>query len=168
MARHGDDLVREERPVGAIADEIADNVGAPELPPVDAIERSTGDARSGDDELVAGDVLRKLSGTKRDVLPRARFVNASTALNMCPALRPDGLKGGIVGWDGQVEDDARLVVAVARTAAAYGAEILTHVDAVSLGDGRATLRDEDGEFAITAEHIITRSVRVASAWIMSR
>ena len=65
--------------------------------------------------LVAGDVLRKLSGTKRDVLPRARFVNASTALNMCPALRPDGLKGGIVGWDGQVEDDARLVVAVART-----------------------------------------------------
>jgi glycerol-3-phosphate dehydrogenase len=105
--------------------------------------------------LVAGDVLRKLSGTKRDVLPRARFVNASTALNMCPALRPDGLKGGIVGWDGQVEDDARLVVAVARTAAAYGAEILTHVDAISLGDGRATLRDEDGEFAITAEHIIT-------------
>lgn len=105
--------------------------------------------------LMAGDVLRKLSGTKRDVLPRARFVDASTALKMAPALRPDGLKGGIVGWDGQVEDDARLVVAVARTAAAYGADILTHVDAVEIGDRRATLRDENGEFDITADHIIT-------------
>ena len=61
----------------------------------------------------------------------------------------------IVGWDGQVEDDARLVVAVARTAAAYGAEVLTHVDAVAVGDGRATLRDETGEFTIDCDQIIT-------------
>jgi glycerol-3-phosphate dehydrogenase len=54
-----------------------------------------------------------------------------------------------------VEDDARLVVAVARTAAAYGARILTHVDAVSVGYGRATLRDEDGEFTITCDEVIT-------------
>jgi glycerol-3-phosphate dehydrogenase len=105
--------------------------------------------------LVAGDVLRRISGTSRSTLPRARFVDASTALKMAPALRPDGLKGAIVGWDGQVEDDARLVIAVARTAAAYGAEILTHVDAVEVGEGRATLRDEEGEFTITAENIIT-------------
>ena len=105
--------------------------------------------------LVAGDGLRAMAGTKRGTLPRARFVNAATALNMAPALRTDGLKGAIVGWDGQVEDDARLVVAVARTAAAYGARILTHVDAVSVGDGRATLRDEDGEFTITCDEVIT-------------
>jgi glycerol-3-phosphate dehydrogenase len=105
--------------------------------------------------LVAGDGLRAMAGTKRGTLPRARFVNAATALNMAPALRTDGLKGAIVGWDGQVEDDARLVVAVARTAAAYGARILTHVDAVSVGEGRATLRDEDGEFTITCDEVIT-------------
>jgi glycerol-3-phosphate dehydrogenase len=105
--------------------------------------------------LVAGDGLRAMAGTKRGTLPRARFVNAATALNMAPALRTDGLKGAIVGWDGQVEDDARLVVAVARTAAAYGARILTHVDAVSVGDGRATLRDENGEFTIDCDEIIT-------------
>src|SRR5690606_18656198 len=105
--------------------------------------------------LVAGDGLRAMAGTKRGTLPRARFVNAATALNMAPALRTDGLKGAIVGWDGQVEDDARLVVAVARTAAAFGARILTHVDAVSVGDGGATLRDEDGEFTIDCDEIIT-------------
>ncbi|TXH40256.1 MAG: glycerol-3-phosphate dehydrogenase/oxidase [Actinobacteria bacterium] len=105
--------------------------------------------------LIAGDGLRAMAGTKRGTLPRARFVNAATALNMAPALRTDGLKGAIVGWDGQVEDDARLVVAAARTAAAYGARVLTHVDAVAVGEGRATLRDEDGEFTIDCDHIIT-------------
>ncbi len=105
--------------------------------------------------LLAGDGLRRFAGTKRDTLPRARMVDATTALKMAPALRPEGLKGAMIGWDGQVEDDARLVVAVARTAAAYGAHILTHVDVADAGDGRATLRDEDGEFNITAEHIIS-------------
>lgn len=105
--------------------------------------------------LLAGDTLRALAGTKRDTLPRARVVDAATALKMAPALRSEGLRGGIVGWDGQVEDDARLVVAVARTAAAYGARILTHVDAVDVGNGRAILRDEDGEFEVSAREIIT-------------
>lgn len=105
--------------------------------------------------LLAGDTLRALAGTKRDTLPRARVVDAATALKMAPALRSEGLRGGIVGWDGQVEDDARLVVAVARTAAAYGARILTHVGAVDVGNGRAVLRDEDGEFEVAAREIIT-------------
>ncbi len=105
--------------------------------------------------LLAGDTLRAIAGTKRSTLPRARHVDAATALRMAPALRAEGLRGGIVGWDGQVEDDARLVVGVARTAAAYGARILTHVDAVSVGDGRAQLRDEDGEFDVTCDEIIT-------------
>ena len=105
--------------------------------------------------LVAGDALRAIAGTKRDTLPLARPVDAQTALRMTPALRTEGLRGAIVGWDGQVEDDARLVVAIARTAAAYGARILTHVDAVSVGDGRAILRDEQGEFEIAYDEIIS-------------
>ncbi len=105
--------------------------------------------------LRGGDVLRALASTKRATLPRARFVDAATALRMAPALRSQGLRGGFVGWDGQLEDDARLVVAVARTAAAYGAQILTGVDVVSAGDGRAVLRDENGEFDVSAQHIIT-------------
>jgi glycerol-3-phosphate dehydrogenase len=105
--------------------------------------------------LRAGDVLRALASTKRTTLPRARFVDAATSLRMAPALNPEGLRGGFVGWDGQLEDDARLVVAVARTAAAYGAEVLTEVDVVRAGNGTATLRDEDGEFEVACQHIIT-------------
>ena len=38
-----------------------------------------------------------------------------------PRCARDGLRGGLLSWDGQLEDDARLVTCVARTAAAYGA-----------------------------------------------
>lgn len=105
--------------------------------------------------LLAGDLLRAASGTKRDTLPRARRVTSSTAIQMAPALRTEGLRGGIVGWDGQVVDDARLVVAVARTAAAYGARILTHVNVLSAGDGHAVLHDENGEFTLAYDEIIS-------------
>jgi glycerol-3-phosphate dehydrogenase len=74
---------------------------------------------------------------------------------MAPALNPEGLRGGFVGWDGQLEDDARLVVAVARTAAAYGAEVLTGVEVIRADNGTAVLRDEDGEFDLACQHIIT-------------
>lgn len=105
--------------------------------------------------LRAGDALRAIAGTPRSVLPRARFVDPRTALRMAPGLRAQGLRGAIVGWDGQVEDDARLVIAAARTAASFGARILTGVTAISVGDGRATLADEEGEFEISCDHVIS-------------
>jgi glycerol-3-phosphate dehydrogenase len=105
--------------------------------------------------LIAGDGLRAAAGTSRSLLPRARRVDPRTALRMAPALRSEGLRGAMVGWDGQLEDDARLVVAVARTAAAYGARILTGVEALEVGAGRATLRDDSGEFTVEAGHIVT-------------
>lgn len=105
--------------------------------------------------LRAGDGLRAMASTKRATLPRARFVNATTALAMAPGIRAEGLKGAFVGWDGQLEDDARLVVSVARTAAAYGAGILTGVEVLAAGDGHATLRDEHGEFTIRCGNVIT-------------
>ena len=45
------------------------------------------------------------------------------ASRLVPAVRPG--RGGVVFWDGQLTDDARLVVALARTAAAHGARMLT-------------------------------------------
>jgi glycerol-3-phosphate dehydrogenase len=57
-------------------------------------------------------------------------------------VRRAGLRGGLVAWDAQLEDDARLVVALARTAAAHGAHVVTRCAALELhGDG-ARLRDE--------------------------
>ena len=72
--------------------------------------------------FVAGDGLRVAAGTKASTLPRSRRVNAQKAAALVPAVRREGLDGGLLAYDGQLIDDARLVVAVARTAAQNGGE----------------------------------------------
>ncbi len=67
-----------------------------------------------------GDAMRALSGTSRRRLPGARHVGAEEIRLWMPAVKVDGLRGAVLAWDGQLEDDARLVVALARTAAANG------------------------------------------------
>ena len=67
-----------------------------------------------------------------------------------PTANRDGLDGGVLYYDGQF-DDARLAVALARTAADLGAVVLNHTACVGLekSDGRVDglrVRDEeDGE-----------------------
>ena len=90
----------------------------------------------------AGDALRAGARTPRRFLPRPRRLSAARAQQLCPAVRTDGLRGALLGFDGQLEDDARLVTALARTAAAEGATILTHTRALEVTGTGATLRDE--------------------------
>ncbi len=91
--------------------------------------------------FAAGDLLRGCAGTSRRALPRPRRLGAVEAARAVPALRTLGLRGGLLSWDGQLVDDARLVTALARTAAGYGARILTRCRAEELhGDG-ATITD---------------------------
>ena len=88
------------------------------------------------------DAMRVAAGTSRRVLPPPRRLSRPEVLRLAPAVRRLGLRGGLQYWDGALEDDARLVVALARTAAAHGARVLTRVGATALrGDG-ADLRDE--------------------------
>ena len=89
----------------------------------------------------AGDLLRIAARTPHDVLPRPRRISSHEALRLVPALRRDALRGAILFWDGQLEDDARLVIAVARTAAGLGADVLTHCAVDSADRGRVELRD---------------------------
>ena len=67
--------------------------------------------------LMAGDVLRRVARTTRHTLPRGRRLTRAEMAALVPCLRRD-VTGGVLSWDGQLTDDARLVVAVARTAAA--------------------------------------------------
>ena len=92
--------------------------------------------------LRAGDALRRTARTTTGTLPRPRRLNATEALGLVPSLRADTLRGGLLAWDGQLEDDARLVVTVARTAAAYGAEVRTRARVTSATGTRVELRDE--------------------------
>jgi glycerol-3-phosphate dehydrogenase len=73
------------------------------------------------------DLLRRAARTSPDVLPPPRRLGVVETQRLVPAVRREGLRGGLLNWDGQLEDDARLVVALARTAAAFGASVLTRV-----------------------------------------
>ncbi|MDR7189172.1 MULTISPECIES: glycerol-3-phosphate dehydrogenase/oxidase [Microbacterium] len=88
-----------------------------------------------------GDGLRRAVGTPGSLLRSPGPIGRDATLALAPAVRAEGLRGGVRGWDGQLFDDARLVVAVARTAAGYGASVLTRVEAVSVTGREATLRD---------------------------
>jgi len=70
--------------------------------------------------LIAGNMLRRVAWTSRDTLPRCRRLTRAEVLTEVPALRRE-VTGGLLGWEGQLTDDARLVVTVARTAAGHGA-----------------------------------------------
>ncbi|MDO9410336.1 glycerol-3-phosphate dehydrogenase/oxidase [Patulibacter sp.] len=112
--------------------------------------------------LVLGDVLRGVARTPSGVLPRSRRIGAAEAARLVPGMAPLGPSGALLAWDGQLEDDARLVVAVARTAAAAGARILTGATVRRAAPGDVELVDDaTGE----ALHLTPRAVvNATGAW----
>src|SRR5688572_29473186 len=75
--------------------------------------------------------------TSGRAIPRHRHLSRKATLAAFPALRGDVVRGAIRYWDAQV-DDARHTLAVVRTAAGYGARVLSSARVVGL------LRDGDG------------------------
>ena len=65
-----------------------------------------------------------LAGRSRHSNGSHRHLGARATQRLAPGLDAGVVRGGITYWDGQT-DDARLVVAIARTAAEHGARILT-------------------------------------------
>jgi glycerol-3-phosphate dehydrogenase len=59
------------------------------------------------------------------------FLSAARARELLPNVQPRGLCGGVKYWDGQF-DDARLALALARTARSQGALVLNHCPVTSL------------------------------------
>lgn len=106
--------------------------------------------------LAAGDALRRASRLPRSRLPAPSRVDASRARELVPTMNHVGLEGAYVSWDFRLEDDARLVVAIARTAAAYGAKVLTRARAVAVSPEGAQVADEldGGQFTIRANNVI--------------
>lgn len=92
--------------------------------------------------FLGGDVLRTVARTSDDYLPHSRRVSSAEVLRYAPTVRPEGLRGGFLTWDGQLYDDARLVVAIARTAASYGARVITHCAAEQVTGRGAVLVDQ--------------------------
>ena len=70
------------------------------------------------------------------------------------------MRGAVYYTDGQLEDDARLVIALARTAAAHGADVLTRCAATDLREDRLTLTDET-----TGESVEARGTVVSATGV---
>jgi glycerol-3-phosphate dehydrogenase len=65
-----------------------------------------------------------LGGRQHPALPRHEHLTRRGAMALSPALRKDALVGAIRYWDAQV-DDARHTMELGRTAASYGAAVVT-------------------------------------------
>lgn len=64
-------------------------------------------------------------------LERSRLLDRATTLARIPNIEPENLLGGVEYFDGQF-DDARLAIALARTAAGHGACVLNYARATGL------------------------------------
>lgn len=79
--------------------------------------------------LLAYDLLAGRAG-----LGRTETLSVQETLLALPNAQRKGLRGGVRYWDGQF-DDARLALALARTAAVHGALLVNHCPAVGLLHG---------------------------------
>jgi glycerol-3-phosphate dehydrogenase len=81
---------------------------------------------------------------------------------LAPALRKDGLRGGLLSYDGQLVDDARFVIALARTAAGLGARIITRARALTID--RTSAEVEDTTTGTRFEIRANRVVNATGVW----
>ncbi|HSH88473.1 MAG TPA: glycerol-3-phosphate dehydrogenase/oxidase [Ramlibacter sp.] len=95
------------------------------------------------------------------------FLNRGQTLKCLPTALPTGLKGGVKYWDGQF-DDARLALALARTAVAKGALVVNYCAATALIHEERkvvglTCRDQEtgADFDIRARCVIN----AAGVWV---
>ncbi len=116
-------------------------------------------ARAG---IRAGDLLRLAARTRRETLPRPRLIGVTETLTLAPVVRQRDLRGAILSWDGQLEDDVRLVLAVARTAAAHGARVHTRIRVSDAHGGGALLTDtRTGETRAIRARVV---INAAGVW----
>lgn len=107
----------------------------------------------------AADLIRLSVPGGAGSLPPTRRVRSEEVSRLVPGVRPG--RGGVVFWDGQLVDDARLVVALARTAAAYGARVLTGATVTGV-DGNDVHVDVDNSGPVTIRAGVV--VNAAGVW----
>jgi glycerol-3-phosphate dehydrogenase len=100
-------------------------------------------------------------------LGATEFLSRRQTLDLLPTARPDGLKGGVKYWDGQF-DDARLALALARTAATRGALLVNYCCATRLvhDGGKVTgLHCRDQETGRDYELRARCVINAAGVWV---
>ncbi|WP_291313345.1 glycerol-3-phosphate dehydrogenase/oxidase [Corynebacterium sp. UBA2622] len=101
--------------------------------------------------FLAGDALRIAAGTRGTTLPRSRTISADRVAELCPAVDRGSVLFGYLNYDGQLRDDAALVTALARTAAGFGADVLTHCGCVGVDKQHVRL---EGGLGVGAGNVV--------------
>jgi glycerol-3-phosphate dehydrogenase len=99
-------------------------------------------------------------------LGRTEFLNRAQTLAALPGVNPVGLKGGVQYWDGQF-DDARLALALARTAENAGARLFNYaaVETVDREGEGSSVTVKDG---LTGETVQVRArcvINATGVWV---
>ncbi len=100
-------------------------------------------------------------------LGSTEFLSRGETLACLPTLRKEGLKGGVKYWDGQF-DDARLALALARTAASRGALVVNYcpVDTLVHTAGKVTgLHCHDSETGRAFELKARCVINATGVWV---
>ncbi len=100
-------------------------------------------------------------------LGKTEFLNRSETLGLLPTAQPGHLTGGVKYWDGQF-DDARLALALAKTAAVKGALLVNYCAAKQLlhQDGKVTgLTAQDGETGVEYTIKAHCVINAAGVWV---
>ena len=103
-------------------------------------------------------------------LGRTDFLNREQTLAALPGVNAQQLRGGVRYWDGQF-DDARLALALARTAEAAGARVLNHAPVTAVrrvSGGPDACSELDFTDAITgAPHVVRARcvVNATGVWV---
>ena len=112
--------------------------------------------------LVLYDLLAGRAG-----LGKTQFLSRDKTLRLSPTARQTGLRGGVKYWDGQF-DDARLAIALARTANERGACVVNYCKAVELLRGAGQVSGVVVEDAETSRRFELRSrcvINATGVWV---
>lgn len=113
----------------------------------------------------AGMVLYDLfswTGGRAPGVPHHRHLSRRQLARAVPSLKRGAFVGGLVYYDGQV-DDARLVSTIARTAASYGAAITNRVKAEGFIVEDGAVVGVNARDLLTGETLAIRAKRVVNA-----
>lgn len=112
--------------------------------------------------LTAYDLLAGRAG-----LGKTAFLGHNATRELLPGVMPTGLVGGVKYWDGQF-DDARLALALARTAATKGALVVNYCQATGLRYQGGQVSGLACEDALTGKTYTIRSrcvVNATGVWV---
>ncbi|MGC2404086.1 MAG: glycerol-3-phosphate dehydrogenase/oxidase [Acidobacteriaceae bacterium] len=97
---------------------------------------------------------------------KSRLLSREETLEQLPTIQTNGLRGGVIYYDGQF-DDTRLLIQLAATAADHGAVLINYCSVVEItrgadgfADGVIAIDGESGEKMKIAAHVVVNAAGI--------